>query len=450
VNSSGEIIVTFGLTQELAVLVDTLVSSFEIDVVPLTIGTVRNFVKNHQDKKISLVIYSIDSSHPRQARVIQLIRDFVGALSPFLVLVPQENLAEIKSYLDAGADDFIELPINENRFSISFLILLEMGQAISQSSPRLRSSVPVVPRHGRKVEQGGWQRVVHYFQEGLSFFAPKSLLGAARTENISDRWQPLRRLGGGGFGTVWLVQEIGGSRLAVAKTPHSPAMNIGVLRSAAILKRLVHHPNVVQLFEVVKDSGRFVLIQEYVQGPTLQELLKEKISSLDKENIFLQLLSVVAYAHKQKILHRDIKPENIMVTKGGRIKLLDFGIARDLTWQGADNSTAGTVNYMPPEQFAGKSCIASDVWAIGVILYIFATNVVPYFQLNNDYPQDLETCMDSPMPRTINPQLDAELERIIMRCLEKDLDKRYASAIELENDVRDTFPQFGRGELLTF
>lgn len=447
-DNSSEIIITFGLSHDLTALVDTLVSSFAIDVVPLTIGTVRNFVKSHPDRKISLVIYNIDAKHPRQARVIKLIRDFVGPLAPFLVLVPRENLAEIKKYLDAGADDFIELPLNENRFSISFLILLEMGQAIGQASPRLRSADPVVPRHGRQVEQVGWQRVVHYFQEGLDFFTPKSLLGAARTENISDRWQPLRRLGGGGFGTVWLVEEIGGSRLAVAKTPHSPAMNIGVLRSAAILKRLVHHPNVVQLIEVVKDSGRFVLIQEYVQGPTLQELLKSGISSLDKESIILQLLSVVAYAHKHKILHRDIKPENIMVTKGGRIKLLDFGIARDLTWQGVDSSTAGTVNFMPPEQFAGKSCLASDVWAIGVIFYIFATNAVPYFQLNDDYPQDVETSQECPLPTTINPQLDVEVERIIMRCLEKDPERRYGTAIELANDVRETLPHFGRGELL--
>jgi serine/threonine protein kinase len=225
-------------------------------------------------------------------------------------------------------------------------------------------------------------------------------------------------------------------------------MNIGVLRSAAILKRLVHHPNVVQLIEVVKDSGRFVLIQEYVQGPTLQELLKSGISSLDKESILLQLLSVVAYAHKHKILHRDIKPENIMITKGGRIKLLDFGIARDLTWQGVDSSTAGTVNFMPPEQFAGKSCLASDVWAIGVIFYIFATNAVPYFQLNDDYPQDVETSLECPLPTTINPKLDAEVERIIMRCLEKDPERRYGTAIELANDVRETLPHFGRGELL--
>ncbi len=74
--------------------------------------------------------------------------------------------------------------------------------------------------------------------------------------------------------------------LAVAKTPHSPDMNIRVLRSAAILKRLVHHPNIVHLLEIVKDNGKFILIQEYVEGPTLQQLLEQNISPLDKENLF--------------------------------------------------------------------------------------------------------------------------------------------------------------------
>jgi len=156
----------------------------------------------------------------------------------------------------------------------------------------------------------------------------------------------------------------------------------------------------------------------------------------------------VSYAHKHKILHRDIKPENIIITKTGLVKLLDFGIARDLSWQTAEGSSAGTVNFMPPEQFEGKSCIASDVWAIGVILYIFATNAVPYFQLNDHYPMDIDTTVESRAPRLINPALDVGLERIIMRCLQKDLDKRYANATELENDLRETFPKFGRGELL--
>lgn len=428
-------------------LVTRLVSSFEIDIVALTIGTVRNFVKNNPNKKICLVVYHIDSQHPRQPRVIQLIRDFVGALAPFLVLVPRENLGDIKKYLNAGADDFIELPINESRFSISFLILLEMGQALELAIPRQDSILPI-PARTDPTTRDGWERIVDYFQGGLSFFSPKSLTRLARTEHISDRWQRIRRLGAGGFGIVWLVKEIGTNRLAVAKTPHSAAMNIGVLRSAAILKRLVHHPNVVQLIEVVKDSGRLILIQEYAEGPTLQVLLDRGIPALDKENYILQLISVISYAHKHKIMHRDIKPENIIVTKTGRIKLLDFGIARDLSWQTIDSSSAGTVNFMPPEQFEGKSCIASDVWAIGVILYIFATNAVPYFQLNDHYPQDIETFLESRAPHLINAGIDINLERIIMRCLQKDLDERYASATELENELRESFPQFGRGEIL--
>jgi len=256
-----ETILTFGLSSTMATLVNNLVSSFEIGTVPLTIGTVRNFVKNNPSKKICLVIYNIDPEHPRQTRVIQLIRDFVGTLVPFLVLVPTSHLGEIKKYLNAGADDFIELPLNESRFSISFLILLEMGQALGQAIPRQTSINPATPVTENVTTRDGWERIVDYFQGGLSFFSPKSLVRLAKTEHISNRWQQLRRLGVGGFGSVYLIKENGTNRLAVAKTPHSPAMNIGVLRSAAILKRLVHHPNVVQLIEVVKESGCFILIQ---------------------------------------------------------------------------------------------------------------------------------------------------------------------------------------------
>jgi hypothetical protein len=440
-----ETILTFGLSSAETTLVKRLVASFEIDTVALTIGTVRNYVKNNPKKKICLVIYHVNADHPQQDRVIQLIRDFVGDIVPFLILVPREKPGDIRKLLQAGADDYIELPLNEDRFSISFLILLEMGQALPK--PYEKRPVVAVDRE-IPVEPDGWSRVVDYIQDGLSYFAPKSLIRRVRPENISDRWQRLRRLGIGGFGTVWLVKEIGSGRIAVAKTPHSPALNISVLRSAAILKRLVHHPNVVHLIEVTKDSGRFILIQEYVAGPTLQHLLGKGIPALDKESYFLQLLSVISYAHKHKILHRDIKPENIIITATGRLKLLDFGIARDLSWQTADSSSAGTVNFMPPEQFEGRSCIASDVWALGVILYIFATNAVPYCQLNDHYPMDIETTVESRAPRTINPNLDLAMDRIIMRCLQKDLDRRYPNATELQTDLQTHFPQFGMGRLL--
>lgn len=440
-----ETILTFGLSTAETSLVKRLVSSFEIDTVALTIGTVRNYVKNHPEKKICLVVYHVNALHSKQDRVIQLIRDFVGDIVSFLILVPHEKLQEINKLLEAGADDFIELPLNEDRFSISFLILLEMGQALPRQGAK-RPTVAVDKEAPSDLD--GWNRVVDYIQDGLSYFAPKSLIRRARPVNISERWQRFKRLGIGGFGTVWLIKETGTGRLAVAKTPHSAELNISVLRSAAILKRLVHHPNVVHLIEVVKDHGKFILIQEYAAGPTLQHLLEKGISALDKESCFLQLLSVVSYAHKHKILHRDIKPENIIIGPTGRLKLLDFGIARDLSWQSADSSSAGTVNFMPPEQFEGRSCIASDVWALGVILYIFATNAVPYCQLNDQYPMDIEVNVESKAPRTINPDLDIELDQIIMRCLQKDLEKRYKNATELQSDLQAKFPQFGMGRLL--
>jgi hypothetical protein len=439
-----ETILLFGLTATETALVKQLVSSFEIDIVPLSIGTIRNFVQHFPEKKICLIIFHVDIKRSRQDRVIRLIRDFVGPFVPFLILVPDQRKGNIKKYLAAGADDFMEIPLNENRFAISFLILLEMGQAVTRPQVTESKANGDVPRRAGDT----LNRLVGYFQEGLSYFAPKSLIKKIRTEKISDRWEQVRLLGLGGFGVVRLVREIGTGRLAVAKTPHSPQMNIRVLRSAAILKRLVHHPNIVQLLEVVKDSGRFILIQEYVEGPTLQQLLEQGISALDREAIFLQLVSVISYAHKHKIMHRDIKPENIMISKSGRLKLLDFGIARDLSWQAPDRGSEGTVNFMPPEQFEGRSCIASDVWALGVILYIFATNAVPYFQQNDKYPQDIDITVESRAPRKINPQLDINLESIIMRCLEKDLEKRYLDATELLEDLRTVLPLFGRGELL--
>ncbi len=441
--SPSETILLFGLSPAETILVKRLISSFEIETVPLTIGTVRKFIQDFPEKKICLVIFHVKNKHPRQDRVIQLIRDFVGPLIPLFIVVPKERIGEIKKYISAGADDFIELPLNEDRFSISFLILLEMGQAVTRPPAAEASKSQTTKGSGEVLN-----RLVGYFQDGLSYFAPKSLIKRTMTEKISDRWLQVRKLGSGGFGVVWLVKEIGSGRLAVAKSPHSHHMNISVLRSAAILKKLVYHPNVVHLLEVVKESGKFILIQEYVEGPTLQQLLEKTISPLDKEAYFLQLVSVVSYAHKHKILHRDIKPENIIINKNGQLKLLDFGIARNLSWQAPDKSSAGTVNFMPPEQFEGKSCLASDVWALGVILYIFATNAVPYFQQNDQYPQDIDITVESRAPRMINPQLDTNLERIIMRCLKKDLELRYQDATELLDDFRTTLPLFGRGKLL--
>jgi hypothetical protein len=438
-----ETILLFGLSDAETQLTRRLVSSFDVEVTSLSVRTLRNYVRTNPDKKICLILYHIDKTHPRPERVIRLINDLAGSLVPFLVLVPREKHSDIKKYIEAGADDFIELPLNENRYSVSFLILFEMGQVVS----RPFSEKPV-QRISPDSQKPAFGKLVNYFQQGLSYFAPKSLRQNFLEENISDRWEKVKRLGMGGFGVVWLVREIGGKRLAVAKAPHSTAMNIRVLRSAAILKRLVHHPNIVHLLEIVKDSGKLILIQEYVEGPTLQQLLAYPMSGSDKESYFLQLVAVISYAHKHKILHRDIKPENILINKNGQLKLLDFGIAKDLTWQSSLGRSEGTIDFMPPEQFEGKSCIASDVWALGVILYILATGSKPYSLHNDQYPQDIDATLAGKAPHLIVPGIAPELETIIMRCLQKDLDKRYPDATALQKDLHRYFPQFGMGKTL--
>lgn len=419
-------------------LVTRLVASFAIDLVPLTIHTIRDFIVSHPEKKISLTIFRVDHRENRQDRIIRLIRDFVGPLVPILILVPRNRMSEIRKFLDAGADDYMEVPLNRERFSVAFFILLEMGQATLRSP-----AAQAVPKKSEQ-QRAGWQRIMGYFQEGLNYFSPRSMLAPRTPGKISERWEPIRRLGLGGFGVVWLVRELTTGRMAVAKTPHSSQLNLRVLRSAAILKRLVHHPNIVQLIEVVKDEGKFVLIQEYVDGMTLEELLESSMPAKDRENCFLQLLSVVGYAHKHNILHRDIKPENIMLTKTGQLKLLDFGIARDLSWQSTKTTSEGSVSFMPPEQLEGHCSIPSDVWALGVILYIFATNAIPYFQHDKSNPRKCSCTA----PHNINPNIDPELEKIILKCFAPEPEDRYQDGTDLLATIRNTLPMFGQGHYL--
>jgi len=441
-----ETILQFGLTEVESTLIKSLTSSFVVDRVSLTIQTTRSFLTDFPKNKLCLVVYHVKDKD-KEDGVISLIRDFIGPLIPILLLIPKKRRAGTKKYLQAGADDFIILPLNPNQFSISFLVLFEIGQTIASQRRRMEqesTNAKELP------SQPPWHRAIQYLQAGLQYFTPKSLTATKQTEYIFDKWQYVKRLGLGGFGVVYLVEEIHSKRRAVAKIPHSMQMNLRVLRSAAILKRLVHHPNIVHLIEIVKDHGKFILIQEYVEGPTLQELLGQGLSPVDRESYFLQLLSVVSYSHKHKILHRDIKPENILINKSGQVKLLDFGIARDLSWQTAEGGSEGTVNFMPPEQFSGKACIASDVWALGVILYIFATNSTPYDQQMSGYPEDIETTLASRRPSTVQKDFSPHLETIIMECLEKDVEHRYQDATQLEDHLRWAFPEFGKGVTLPY
>jgi hypothetical protein len=282
-------------------------------------------------------------------------------------------------------------------------------------------------------------RVLPY---GAGFFSLMKM-----TELIAERYEKVERLGLGSFGEVWKVRDTereGRAPYYVAKIPTSKKLNNQFRKEAAICRRLEGHPNSTKIIDVVEERGRVVLIQEFVEGPTLRELLEGPLEKNRKGKILLQLVDIVAHAHKHRIVHRDIKPENIVVRRDSVVKLLDYGVAKELKDKDISSTMVGSRPFMAPEQISGESQIASDVWALGIVMYAVYTGYLPFYHDNEKILMDLILTMEPRPPREVEPDIPVELERIILKCLKKDPKERFADAGILKAAIRETFPQFGK------
>jgi PAS domain S-box-containing protein len=267
------------------------------------------------------------------------------------------------------------------------------------------------------------------------------------TELIDERYEKVERLGRGSYGEVWKVRDTereGRAPYYVAKIPRNKEFNDKFRKEAEICQKLEGHPNTIKIVDVVEHRGRVVLIQEFVAGRSLLELIFGSMEKSEKERIILQLLDVVAHAHKNRIVHRDIKPENVLIGSDGLLKLLDYGVAKELKDKKFSSTMVGSRPYMAPEQIMGESQIASDVWALGVVIYMLYTHVLPFVEANEKALMDLILTREPDPPRQIKPDIPVELERIILKCLNKDPKKRFADAGVLKERILDTFPQFGK------
>jgi len=266
------------------------------------------------------------------------------------------------------------------------------------------------------------------------------------TELIGERYEKVKRLGIGSFGEVWKVRDMEVADqdfFLVAKIPLEKKLNVQFKREARILEKLLGHPNAVKIEDVVYHRDLFVIIQEYVEGETLERKLVHGLDPREIEPIVRQLIDVVAYAHSFQIAHRDLKPENIVVQERGTIKLLDFGSAKDLSRESFGSTIIGSRPYMAPEQIMGKSGIASDVWAIGVIMYLLYTSYLPFYHEVQEDLVDLILNYEPVAPSEFTPDIDRNIEKIILKCLKKDLEERYKNAIELKEDLLSTIPDYG-------
>jgi DNA-binding response OmpR family regulator len=267
------------------------------------------------------------------------------------------------------------------------------------------------------------------------------------TPLLGGRYEKIKKLGQGSFGEVWLIldtEELGPQRQFVAKIPFAAAANPKFRKEAAICQRLAPHPGVVGLVATVEDEGRLILIQEYAAGKTLADMLEGELPRPLVERIVLQLIEVVAHAHKNRIIHRDIKPNNIIIQPDGVLKLLDFGAAKILKDKDISATVVGSRPFMAPEQIMGKSERRSDIWAIGVLMYLLYTGELPFYSEVEKLLIDQILEQEPTPPREENPEIPPALEQIILKCLKKKVEERYPHAPALRDDLLRHFPHYGK------
>ncbi|MGA7158661.1 MAG: protein kinase [Acidobacteriaceae bacterium] len=285
---------------------------------------------------------------------------------------------------------------------------------------------------------------------------------------VIKQYEFIRKIGSGGSGVVFLANDTLLQRPVVLKllkqgsqTPEQ--MRATQLREAR-LASAIDHPNVCAIYEVgeeelgSEDSEAYIVMQ-YVPGKSLDKVIAEGPASVQLVlSSGMQMADGLSAAHMLGIFHRDLKPANVMLTDGGMIKILDFGLARQLKRDNVDfdpsltsqpvtpafagatyTARGGTIAYMAPEQFVtGQSSVQSDIFALGLILYEMVSGRHPFHRPDAQELQSIRAIQyaDPPALREINPDLPVELESVILRCLEKQPSERYASAAELREGLK--------------
>ena len=251
--------------------------------------------------------------------------------------------------------------------------------------------------------------------------------------NINN-YQLQSELGQGGMATVYLAHDNKFDTNVAVKVLNKEFTNNENIRKRFIAEARkmfkMSHPNIIKVTDLIEEGDTVAFVMEYVEGETLKDYIdrKGKLSDEEIKSLFSQMLDAVGYVHEQNLVHRDIKPSNFMITPKGQIKLLDFGIAKNLNKTSIEytiteqHQIMGTVMYMSPEQVKSTKdvTIATDIYSLGVLLWQMLSGRKPYNQEELSVPEIQVSILREPLA-SLNKVWDV----IIQKATEKNMDNRF-------------------------
>ena len=262
---------------------------------------------------------------------------------------------------------------------------------------------------------------------------------------IADRYEVLEKIGTGGMSVVYRAKDHKLNRFVAIKVLKQEfsdnASFVSKFRVEAQAAAGLMHPNIVNVYDVGEEKGINYIVMELVDGITLKKYIEKKSRLSVKEaiSIAIQVSMGLQAAHHARIIHRDIKPQNIIISKDGKVKITDFGIAKAATSNTITSNVMGSVHYTSPEQArGGYSDERSDIYSLGITIFEMLTGRVPFNGETTVAIAIKHIQSPMPSPREFVPEIPVSVEQIVLKCCEKSPDRRYQNMESLIADLKQS------------